>query len=231
MSLDRSLIAGIPLFAEMAEAQLDDLLSRARSQRFARNVAVFEQGAPAASFYLLLHGRVRAYKISPAGEQIVIRFVGPGEIFGVAMAIGVDAYPANAVAVVDSVALVWPTSAWPDLLGRNPSLAVKTMQTLGERLQETQTRLSELSTQEVERRVAHALLRLAAQGGRKGEDGITFDFPISRQDIAQMTGTTLYTVSRIFSAWEQAGIVTTGRQKVSICAPHRLMLLAEGSGV
>ena len=83
-----------------------------------------------------------------------------------------------------------------------PSLATNTLQTVGSRLQETHTRVIEMSTQQVERRVAHALLRLAKQAGRKVEQGVEIDFPISRQDIAEMTGTTLHTVSRTLSAWE-----------------------------
>ena len=197
MALDRSLIASLPVFSTFAPEELDDVLAAARSQRFAKNAHVFEQGAAADSFFLLLHGRVRAYKVSPAGEQIVIRYVNPGDLFGVANAIGVTTYPANAVAVVDSVAVVWPSAIWAGLAARHPPLAGGLMRTLGERLQESQTRLVEISTQEVERRVANALMRLAAQGGRKEYDGVAFDFPISRQDIAEMTGTTLFTVSRI----------------------------------
>jgi CRP/FNR family transcriptional regulator, nitrogen oxide reductase regulator len=229
MALDRSLIAGLSLFGGFSGADLDDVLSGARSQRFAKNSLVFQQGAEAVSFFLLLHGRVRAFKISPAGEQIVIRFVGPGEMFGVARAIGRVHYPANAMAVVDSVALVWPTHVWSDLLARHPSLAAGAMRMLGERLEESQTRLAEIASQEVERRVANTLLRLASQGGRAGPDGVAFDFPISRQDIAEMTGATLYTVSRVMAKWEADGIVSTGRQKIAIRDPHRLTLLADGS--
>lgn len=228
MALDKSLIASLPLFADFAPEALDSVLAGARSQHFARNAHVFEQGAPAASFFLLLHGRVRAYKITPTGEQIVARFVGPGELFGIAKAIGAEVYPANAAAVVDSVALVWPSTLWPGMAAKYPALSQGMMRTLGERLQESQTRLAEIATQEVERRVASALLRLAAQGGRKEADGVSFDFPISRQDIAEMTGTTLFTVSRIFSAWEACGILTTGRQKIHIRDPHRLAVLADG---
>jgi CRP/FNR family transcriptional regulator, nitrogen oxide reductase regulator len=84
-----------------------------------------------------------------------------------------------------------------------------------------------MSTQQVERRVAHTLLRLAKQSGRKVERGIEIDFPISRQDIAQMTGTTLHTVSRILSGWEQRGLVESGRQRIVLREPHKLFLLAE----
>ena len=134
-----------------------------------------------------------------------MRYVAPGEIFGVAPAMGLKQYPATATAVDDSVVLVWPSAAWPRLVAKFPALATNTLQAVGSRLQEIFTRVVEMSTEQVEQRIAHALLRLAKQSGRKVERGVEIDFPISRQDIAQMTGTTLHTVSRILSGWEQAG--------------------------
>jgi CRP-like cAMP-binding protein len=84
-----------------------------------------------------------------------------------------------------------------------------------------------MSTEQVEQRIAHALLRLVKQSGRKVENGIEIDFPISRQDIAQMTGTTLHTVSRTLSAWETKGLVESSRQKIIVREPHQLFVLAE----
>ena len=84
-----------------------------------------------------------------------------------------------------------------------------------------------MSTQQVEQRIASALLRLVNQSGRKTDDGIEIDFPITRQDIAEMTGTTLHTVSRTLSGWEDEGIVRSSRQKVTVTDPHALMLVAE----
>ena len=228
MRLDKSVLASFPVFAGFSAEQLDDIVAQAKSLRFARNAHVFEQGGEAASFFLLLDGRVRAYKVSPTGEQIVIRYVGPGEMFGVAKAIGSAVYPANAVAVVDSIALAWPSLAWAEMSAKYPTLSVGMMRMLGRQLQESQERLAEISNQAVERRVANMLLRLASQGGRKEENGVGFDFPISRQDIAEMTGTTLFTVSRILTAWEATDLVVTGRQKIVIRDPHRLTVLAEG---
>ena len=86
----------------------------------------------------------------------------------------------------------------------------------------------ELSNEQVEQRVAHALLRLAKQDGRKVDAGVEIDFPISRQDVAEMTGTTLHTVSRILSAWEQQGLVEGGRQRIVLRDANRLHVLAEG---
>ena len=226
-ALDRSLVENLPLFAGLGAAELDAILFEARSARYAKNSAVFEQGEEAHSFFLLLHGHVRASKTTPAGQQIVVRYVTPGETFGVARAIGLTKYPATATAVDDSVALAWPSTAWPRLVAQHPSLAANTLQMVGSRLQETHTRVVEMSTQQVERRIAHALLRLAKQAGRKSEQGVEIDFPISRQDVAEMTGTTLHTVSRTLSAWEQQGLIEGGRQRIVLRDPHKLFRLAE----
>ena len=125
-------------------------------------------------------------------------------------------------------ALVWPAAIWPRLVEKYPALATNALQTVGSRLQDTHTRVVEMSTEQVERRVAHALLRLAQQAGRAVEAGVEIGFPISRQDVAEMTGTTLHTVSRILSAWEEQGLVEGGRQRIVIRDPHRLFTLAEG---
>jgi CRP-like cAMP-binding protein len=98
---------------------------------------------------------------------------------------------------------------------------------LAGRLQELQDRYRELATERVERRVARALLRLARQTGRKVENGVLIDFPLTREDLAEMTGTTLYTVSRILSGWEKEGLIETGRQRVLIRSPHGLVAIAE----
>jgi len=227
-AIDRSRVANLPLFSGFGPAELDDILREARAVRYPKTTPVFQQGDAADSFFVLLHGHLRVTKITPDGQQVVVRYVVPGEVFGVAMMMGWNAYPATCTAVEDSVVLVWPTSAWPQLAARHPALARNTMQAVGGRLQEAHTRIVEMSTEQVERRIAHALLRLAKQAGRRIDQGVQIDFPISRQDVAEMTGTTLHTVSRTLSAWEQQGLIESGRQRIVIRDPHKLFGLAEG---
>ena len=229
--VDRSLVSNLPLFAGVSAEQLDQVLLGARPVRHAKDAIVFEEGGEAHSFFVLLHGHLQVIKTTPDGQQVVVRYVAPGEIFGIAMAMGLKTYPATAVAVEDSVVLTWPASVWPTLVARFPNLATNTMQTIGNRLQDAHTRVVEMSTEQVERRVAHALLRLAKQAGRRTDGGVQIDFPISRQDVAEMTGTTLHTVSRILSAWEQQGLVESGRQRIVLRDPHRLFGLAEGTSL
>ena len=226
-TVDSSLVAHLPLFAGFSAGELAEILREARSARYPKNSAVFEQGEDVHSFFLLLHGHIRAGKTTPAGEQVVVRYVSPGEIFGVAPAIGLSRYPATAMAVDDSLVLSWPSAAWPRLAAKFPALAANTLQAVGSRLQESHTRVVEMSTQQVEQRIAHALLRLAKQSGRKRDRGVEIDFPISRQDIAQMTGTTLHTVSRILSGWEQQGLIESGRQRIVLREPRKIFVLAE----
>jgi CRP-like cAMP-binding protein len=226
--VDRSLIAGLPLFAGIAAEDLDKILIGARSTRFPKDSTIFEEEAEAHSFFLLLDGHLRVARTTPNGEQVIVRYISAGEIFGIAPALGRTTYPASAIAAVDCVVLTWPVGLWAELSTRFPSFGANTYKTVGTRLQETNTRVVEMSTEQVEQRVAHALLRLLKQTGRKTEDGILIDFPISRQDIAEMTGTTLHTVSRLLSAWEEKGLIRSGRQKVTVIEPHRLMMLAEG---
>jgi len=226
--LDRSLIAGLPPFDGLSASELDHMLEQARSPRITKDQAIFEQEGEAHSFFLLLDGHVRVVRSTPEGQQVIVRYIAPGELMGIAHALGRKTYPATAIAVVDCVVLAWPGRLWPEFAAAFPNFGANTYRTVGERLQDAHTRVVELATEQVEQRVAHALLKLVQQTGRQTEDGLLIDFPISRQDIAEMTGTTLHTVSRLLSAWEDKGLVRSGRQKVTVVDPQRLATLAGG---
>lgn len=226
--IDRSLIAGLPLFEGLSPQDLDVILEGARASRVPKDQLVFEQEEEAHSFFLLLDGHIRVVRTTPDGHQVIARYISKGEVFGIAPAIGRTTYPAAAMAAVDCVVLAWPTSLWPQLSTRFPIFGGNVYKTVGQRLQETQARVEEMATEQVEQRVANALLRLVKQTGKKTEEGLLIDFPISRQDIAEMTGTTLHTVSRLLSAWEERGLIKSGRQKVIVVEAHRLVLIAEG---
>jgi CRP-like cAMP-binding protein len=225
---DRSILKALPPFARLADAELDEIAATATSRLYCTGTSLFGQGDDAEEFYVIVHGRLRVTQITSTGEQIVVRVVNPGELCGIAHALGRTTYPATAMAVVDSVALAWPMDRWEDIFRRFPSFAAVAMGMIGSRLQEAHTRIREMSTEVVERRVSHTVLRLAQQSGKREPEGIRIDFPISKQDLAEMAGTTLHTVSRILTAWEEAGLVGTGRQKLLVKEPHRLLLIADG---
>ena len=228
-NLDKTLVSDLPLFNGFASADLEAILALAQAVHYRKGKPVFVQDEHADSFFLLLHGRLRVTQVTPQGEQIVVRFVNPGDLFGIALAIGRTTYPGTATAAVDSLALAWPSAAWPQLMAEYPELAANAMRMVGARLQEAHRRVRELSTEDVERRLAHALLKLAHEGGARQDKQIEIDFPISRQDLAEMTASTLHTVSRIMSAWEAGGIIESGRQRVIIRDEAKLQAIASGA--
>ncbi len=226
--IDPSLVRSLPIFARTSDDELDRLLARASIRRVKPGEAVFEQGQKATQFFLLLHGRLKVTQVTADGQQIIVRVVHPGDLFGFAQALQRDDYPGTPVAAAESIVICWPNEVWHSVVAQDPNLAVNAMHSIGQRLQEAHTRIREMSTEEVERRVAHAVLRLLKQAGRAEAEGVRIDFPLSRQDVAEMTGTTLHTVSRLFSAWEAQGIVKGGRQKLLVRDRARLEALAEG---
>lgn len=226
--LDVSLIKNLDPFLDMEDNALRDVLDLADSFHCEKGKTIFREGDDAKHFYLLLDGHIRVVKTSPHGEQIIARVISSGELFGIAKALMRDTYPADAVAAVDCLVLVWSNRHWDNILKTHPSFAMNSSKTVGRRLAETQERVMELATERVEQRVASTIVKLAAQTGKKTVDGILIDFPISRQDVSEMTGTTLHTVSRLMSAWENKGWVKSGRQKITLLESHKLAMVAAG---
>lgn len=225
--IDRTLVGALPIFAGMEDTALDKLLANAVQRPVSKGAKVFEQGQKATLFYLLLQGRLKVMQVTAGGQQLIVRVVHPGDLFGFALAIGRTEYPGTPVAVADSIVLAWPMNMMNSFLERNPTLAINAMQMIGQRLDQAHIRIREMSTQEVERRIAHTVIRLAQEAGVPDGDNIRIDFPISRQDIAEMTGTTLHTVSRTLSNWETKGLVKGGRQLLLVCNLSGLTRLAE----
>lgn len=227
--LSRSLIKNLDLFKALPDADLDAALQNAQVCRLADGDAAFHQGEEATRFFVLLHGHLKVVQVTPDGEQVVVRYVNPGDVFGIARAMRRSHYPASTVAVQESIALAWPSSEWDQFVSGNPHFASNALQTVGQRLQDAHSRIRELSTEEVEQRVARAILRLADESGEKTAEGILINFPITRQDIAEMTGTTLHTVSRLLSAWKERGLVSSGRKRIVVSDLNELIRLAEGA--
>jgi len=223
--LDESLLAPLPPFSHLERSQIRTILDQASSERRDEGVSVFTEGDVADRFFLLLDGTIRVVKITPDGDQVTSLHIPSGQLFGIAQALGRTTYPATAVSASEVLTLSWPTSLWQTFVVDYPGFATETYKTVGARVSEMNTRIVEMSTQHVEQRVARALLRLVNQSGRNTPEGIEISFPITRQDVSEMTGTTLHTVSRLLSAWEKDGLVASRRKKIIICDPHSLVVL------
>jgi CRP-like cAMP-binding protein len=221
------LLERIELFQGLDSDALAAVVQTAHIHSVPSGSCFFFQGDPATRFYVLIEGRVRLTQVTAEGQQVILRFITPGEGMGIVAALGAMLYPASAEALDACRALTWEGVAVAALMEQYPRLALNGMRLLAQRVREFQDRLRELATERVERRVARMLLRLARQSGHKVAAGILIDLPLSRQNLAEMTGTTLYTVSRILSQWEAQGLVETGRERVVIRRPHGLVVIAD----
>lgn len=217
----------IPFFHDLDESALTMIEQTAQTCLINRHAFFFHQDDPATHFYLLLEGSVRLMQVTATGEQVILRFVGPQDGIGIIAALEQATYPLAAQAVHDCVALAWDHSTLSQLIERYPVLALRALRLVAGHLVELQTQYRELATERVERRVAHALVRLGQQIGRKVEGGVLIDIPLSRQDVAEMTGTNLYHVSRIVSKWEKQGLLESRRERLLIREPQRLVVIAE----
>ncbi len=226
--LDESLLTHLPPFSRLDKRQIRTILDQATSRRYESGVAVFEEGHEAERFFMLLDGFVRVVRITPTGEQVTALHIPAGQLLGIARAIGRDTYPATALTATESIVISWPMRLWDTFVTEYDGFATETYKTLGHRVGEMNTRIVELATQQVEQRVANALLRLINQTGRKVEGGIEIDFPITRQDLSELTATTLHTVSRLLSGWEKQGLVESKRKRIKVCNAHALVVLSQG---
>jgi CRP-like cAMP-binding protein len=220
-------IKPVALFSSLDPSVLTELSAAARVRRVDAGSVIFRQGDPAAAFFVLDTGSVKAIQLTPDGHQVVLRLISPGDAFGGVAAFDGATYPVTAEAVTDASMFEWPGSVMMRLMERHPKLVFNALRLVTTQLHELQVQYRQLATEKVERRVARALLRLVHQVGRRVESGVLIDLPLSRDDIAQMTGTTLYTVSRIISHFEAEGLLEAGRQKLVIRNPHGLLRVAD----
>jgi CRP-like cAMP-binding protein len=196
-------------------------------RRFSAGETVFRQGDQATTLYVVVVGRLRATQTTADGQQVIMRYLGPGEVAGYATLAGGATHPGTVTAVDDSHLLGWSEAQIREIMGAHPDVAMNAVALLGARYRDMQVRMRELSTERVEQRIAHTILRLAAQAGRRTARGVEIAFPLSRQDLAEMSGTTLHTVSRTLSGWEEQGIVDCGRRRVIVVKSDALDAIAE----
>jgi CRP/FNR family transcriptional regulator, nitrogen oxide reductase regulator len=221
-------IGKIALFAGLSSEALQEIHAASRVRTFPPDSVLFRQEQRATTFYVILSGRVRITEITPEGHTVLLRFIQSGQMLGGMAALEDMAYPVNAQTVERVHALAWSTRAISRLMDRHPKIMRNVMRLMVERIHELQQRSVELATARVEQRVARTLLRLVRQVGQRTDEGVALDMRLSRQDLAEMTGTTLYTVSRILTRWQEEGIVKIGRQRVVIRQPHPLVAISEG---
>jgi CRP-like cAMP-binding protein len=231
------------LFAQLSPPVMAAVAAQCHATLVASGGYVFSEGQPTDSLCVLAAGRVKIVRETENGHEVILRLIAPGEMFGGARIWEEASYLASARAQEPVAVLQLPTEAVQSLLATQPEFALALVRELGQRLREAEARLRDLQTERVERRVARALLRLAgknasdssapASGGGKakaaaGRTGRRLELPkpLTRQDLAELSGTTLHTASRVVSRWHQRGVIEAHRAHIVILRPGVLADIA-----
>lgn len=215
------------IFNGLSEQQLADVIKEGRRISLPSKKVLFNQGDPAASCFLVMQGPLKLTKLNEQGKEVILRYIGAGELTAAIAVLKNWEYPVSAESVKETDVTAWDKPTMMRLMRRYPDISINLMGIVLERIDDMQNRYLEVCTEHVDQRIARSLLRLMRRAGSKTKDGILIDITLSRQNIADYSGTTLYTVSRTLSAWEKKGWIRSGREQVTVLNPHALVKFSE----
>lgn len=215
------------VFKDLSEEELAEFLDSGRQNAIKAGTVLFDQGDPADTCYWVKQGRLKLSRVSEDGKEVTIRYVSNGEITAVFTVLKKSEYPVTAKALEHTRVVGWDQSTFLELMERFPHVTVNILSLVLYRLDDIQDRYTELCTERVEQRIARTLLRFVRTSGTRRNDGICIDIPLSRQDLAEYIGATLFTVSRTLSKWERKGWIKSEQKKLIITAPHAVVSFSE----
>jgi len=214
-------IRSSPLFVDLPERATMEVASYARPRMFVRNELLFAQGQPVMTLILLQSGCVKHTQVGPSGTEVLLRFSGNGEIVDIQSESSGSGHSCSARAMEKCRALVWDYRRIEAFAMRHPQLANNISHLLYRKLGELEERFREMATENVASRLGLVLARLLQQIGKPSATGIQIS--IRREELAQMTGSTIYTVSRLLSGWSEQGVIVPGREWVVVSHPEKLV--------
>jgi CRP-like cAMP-binding protein len=219
------LLSSVPLFADLEEGELERFSQVAVPRSFPAGTRVFHEGDSSDACYIVSEGSFRVTREHSDGRAITLATLGPGEIFGELAMLDGDKRSASAESITDGTLLALPANDVRGLLARNPQIALKLVAGLVRRLRQANARLSRQSFQTVPSRVAGILLQLSRDNGAGDEDGgepTEVTIRMNQTDLAQLAGTSRESVSRFLAELERAGVVRSGRGRVTVLQPGKL---------
>jgi len=230
MKINPTDLRRVSVFRDATDEDLKLFAQKAIFRSIEEGEFFFFQDDPANYFYILVSGRAKLTQTNQAGQQVNLRTLTEWDLFGALGAVRENAtYPATAQALEPSTALAIESDFLKQMMQTRPNLNLNLMHLMTGYIMEMQERYRELATERVERRIALTVLRLAGQIGKRLEgDEMLIELHLSRQDVAEASGTTIFTVSRVLADWERRGLVEAGRERVVIRDPHGLVQISEG---
>jgi CRP/FNR family transcriptional regulator len=216
----------VPLFASLRERDWDEVANMLNGLCYPRDAYLFFEGDAPDFLYVVWMGRVKLVRHSVDGRDVVLDVLGPGRLLGEVAVFEGAPYSQTAQAMEEIAVISIARKDYLDLLRRYPNLALAVINELGRRLRVSNDLVQSLAVDRVERRIARALLRLAMYNGSDTKDGLMIQMRLTRQDLADMTGTTVETAIRVMSRFRKQGWITTQRGRVIIKQPEQLNLVA-----
>jgi CRP-like cAMP-binding protein len=216
------------VFAGLPARDVEALAAVAREDRYRAREYVFTEGDPATWFCLVRSGHVKIFRQSRAGKDVVLELLGSGEPFGGVAVIERRPYPASAQATEPTVVVKIPADPVVTLSERHPSIIREMASMIGRRLRTAHDSVTSLAADPVEARLAATLLRLAEREGTRDRHGLTLPFHLTRQSLADMTGTTVETTIRVLSRWLKDGLVREHGNHLVVPSVDALRDLARG---
>jgi CRP-like cAMP-binding protein len=202
-------LAQVPLFRRVSPEDRERIAAVSQIREYERGARVFDEGDPSDFFYIVITGRVKVFKHGPSGHDVILEMFGPGGPLGAVAAYESRPYPASASAIEPASCLLIPRQSFFDLLEQHPSLVRGLLGSLSLRLVELTSRLAELTGGRIDARFARLFVKLADQLGREDRGGVFIPLPLSRQELADLTGTTIETAIRIMSRWGKENVLRT----------------------
>jgi CRP/FNR family transcriptional regulator, nitrogen oxide reductase regulator len=226
MESPEELLRRTPIFSRLSPADRKVVAEVARVQHYAKGETIFEQETPSDALYQIISGRVKIFKMMPNGKDLILEVFGPGDPLGAVAVYMERPFPASAAALEDTTCVIVPRPAFFRLLESNPSLVRGLLLGLTTRLVELTNRLGELTGGRIEGRFARLFLKLAKEMGRQDRGGTFIPLALSRQELADLSGTTIETCIRIMSRWGKDGIVHTEKDGFVILDRRQLERVA-----
>jgi CRP/FNR family transcriptional regulator, nitrogen oxide reductase regulator len=212
------------LFSGASLPACKEIVSAAQEKKFENAQVIFCQGDSVRQVLLLTSGCVKLLQVGANGHEVMLRLSGPGELIGVAES-RIRTHNSTARAQQPCTALAWEISTFETIFERHTFLRRNMLNMLLQYLEDMHERFREISTERVAARLSSQIIRMMHQVGRQVNGGI--EISISREELAQLIGTTLFTVSRLLSDWDRQGIVAARREAVSVRNLRALVDLSE----
>jgi CRP-like cAMP-binding protein len=206
----------IGLFKDLSDAELKELEPYLIKETIKKKEEIFTEGDQPEWFYIVSKGKVKITKLSQDGKEIILELISPTDIFGGVAVLRNFAYPANAVAMEDSEILKISRKNLMRLVDRFPNLMYCIALQLGDRMKSSYDSLKNIALERVEARIAALLLKLANKVGEESKEGLVIDMRLTKQDVADMVGTTVETSIRTFSKFKKQGLLTDADGKIVI---------------